>query len=53
MGFGFWAASYGSRQILWRGEEYVLETGGYMRPLHAKSASADSKRSEQETALTT
>jgi ceramide glucosyltransferase len=53
MGFGFWAASYGSRQILWRDEEYVLETGGYMRPLHAKSASGDGKRSEQETALTT
>jgi ceramide glucosyltransferase len=53
MGFVFWAASYGSRQILWRGEEYVLETGGYMRPLHAKSASGDSKRNEQETALTT
>jgi ceramide glucosyltransferase len=52
MGFGFWAASYGSRQILWRGEEYVLETGGYMRPLHAKSTSGDSKRSERETALT-
>ncbi|MCU1313336.1 MAG: putative ceramide glucosyltransferase [Acidobacteriaceae bacterium] len=52
MGFGFWSASYGSRQILWRGEEYVLENGGYMRPLHAKSTSGDSKRSERETALT-
>lgn len=53
MGLGFWAASYGSRQILWRGEEYVLEAGGYMRPLHAKSTSGDSKRNEHETALTT
>jgi len=52
MGFGFWAASYGSRQILWRGEEYVLETGGSMRPLHAKSTSGDSKPSEHKTALT-
>lgn len=41
MGFGFWVASYGSRQILWRGEDYVLEAGGYMRPLHAKDAARD------------
>jgi ceramide glucosyltransferase len=53
MGFGFWAASYGSRQILWRGEEYVLETGGYMRPLHAKPATGDAEPTKHETALTT
>ena len=31
MGFGFWLASYGSNRILWRGREYSLEKGGYMR----------------------
>jgi ceramide glucosyltransferase len=30
MGFGFWAASYFSDRILWRGEQYRLEVGGRM-----------------------
>ncbi len=49
MGFGFWAASYGSRQILWRGEEYLLEPGGRMRPLRENS---NHPSREEETALT-
>jgi len=31
MGFGFWAASYLSRRILWRGQVYELLPGGKMR----------------------
>ena len=31
MGFGFWAASYASRRILWRGRVYELLPGGKMR----------------------
>ncbi len=31
MGFGFWAASYTSRRILWRGRVYELLDGGGMR----------------------
>ena len=31
MGFGFWAASYTSRRILWRGRVYELLPGGKMR----------------------
>ncbi len=31
MGFGFWAASYTSRRILWRGRVYELLAGGKMR----------------------
>jgi ceramide glucosyltransferase len=32
MGFGFWAASYLGRRVLWRGHEYELLPGGKMRP---------------------
>lgn len=32
MGFGFWAASYLSRRVLWRGRIYELLPGGKMRP---------------------
>ncbi len=31
MGFGFWAASYLGRRILWRGQVYELLPGGKMR----------------------
>lgn len=31
MGFGFWAASYASRRILWRRQVYELLPGGKMR----------------------
>jgi ceramide glucosyltransferase len=31
MGFGFWAASYGSSHILWRGRVFQLLPGGKMR----------------------
>jgi ceramide glucosyltransferase len=58
MGFGFWLASYGSRRILWRGEQYVLERGGSMRPLHPHAAGrpAAERRpepAERESALST
>lgn len=52
MGFGFWVASYGSNRILWRGEQYVLEKGGYMRSLHTTPAIAASETAERESALT-
>jgi ceramide glucosyltransferase len=52
MGFGFWLASYGSHKILWRGEQYLLEKGGYMRSLHAAPATAVTKPAEHESALT-
>lgn len=31
LGIVFWAASYCSRKVLWRNEEYLLERGGRMR----------------------
>jgi ceramide glucosyltransferase len=31
MGFGFWAASYWGRRILWRGRIFELLPGGKMR----------------------
>jgi hypothetical protein len=52
MGFGFWVASYGSNKILWRGEEYTLEKGGFMRPVRALPALADAESAEHESALT-
>ena len=30
MGFVFWCASYSGREIVWRGELYRLEEGGFM-----------------------
>ena len=53
MGFGFWVASYGSREILWRGEEYTLETGGYMRSAQLARTSAEVESGDRESALTT
>ena len=35
MGFGFWAASYFSSRILWRGRVYDLLPGGRMRAAHS------------------
>ena len=34
MGFGFWAASYFSSRILWRGRNFELTEGGRMRPVN-------------------
>jgi ceramide glucosyltransferase len=34
LGVLFWAASYCSRNVLWRNEIYRLETGGRMRRIH-------------------
>jgi ceramide glucosyltransferase len=31
MGFGFWAASYFSNRIVWRGRLFTLLPGGKMR----------------------
>jgi hypothetical protein len=53
MGFGFWVASYGSSKILWRGEQYILETGGHMRPVHLPAAISDADSAEHESAFTT
>ena len=44
MGFGFWAASYTSNRVLWRGEVFELSKDGWMRPLRA----ATSKRAASE-----
>lgn len=38
LGIFFWAASYGSRKILWRNETYLLEKGGRMRRVDFKAA---------------
>ncbi|HEX5235836.1 MAG TPA: glycosyltransferase [Silvibacterium sp.] len=32
LGFCYWAASYGSREIVWRNQVYRLDTGGLMLP---------------------
>ena len=53
MGFGFWVASYGSNQILWRGEQYTLEKGGYMRSVHASPVIPEADTADSESALTT
>jgi ceramide glucosyltransferase len=52
MGFCFWLASYGSSTILWRGEEYTLEKGGYMRAVHTLPALADAESGKHDSALT-
>jgi ceramide glucosyltransferase len=36
MGFGFWAASYFSSRILWRGRNFELTAGGRMRPVNGE-----------------
>ena len=51
MGFGFWIASYGSNTILWRGELYQLEPGGYMRSAQILPSAVDTD-AEQESPLT-
>jgi ceramide glucosyltransferase len=53
MGFGFWVASYGSNKILWRGEQYTLEKGGYMRSAHAAHTITEAEPGDRESALTT
>jgi ceramide glucosyltransferase len=52
MGFCFWLASYGSNTILWRGEEYTLEKGGYMRAVHSLPALTEAESAKRESALT-
>ncbi len=49
MGFGFWAASYTSNRVLWRGELFELSKDGWMRPLRA----ARSKRTGSEKRTST
>jgi ceramide glucosyltransferase len=51
MGFGFWMASYGSDTILWRGDLYVLEKGGYMRSAQGLASAVDAD-AERESPLT-
>jgi ceramide glucosyltransferase len=53
MGFGFWVASYGSNEILWRGELYTLEKGGYMRSAHLPQTTTEAESGDRESALTT
>ena len=36
MGFGFWAASYLSSQVLWRGRVFQLLPGGKMQAVEDK-----------------
>jgi ceramide glucosyltransferase len=52
MGFCFWLASYGSNTILWRGEEYTLEKGGYMRAVHALQSLPEAEPAKNESPLT-
>jgi ceramide glucosyltransferase len=53
MGFGFWVASYGSNKILWRGEQYTLEKGGYMRSAHHAQTPPEAEPADRKSALTT
>jgi ceramide glucosyltransferase len=46
MGFFYWAASYGSSTVLWRGQVYRLAEGGLML------AEGDGTKPERETAMT-
>jgi ceramide glucosyltransferase len=43
LGFCYWAASYGSSKILWRGEVYRLTPGGLMHST-ASTSSGNGKR---------
>ena len=52
MGFCFWLASYGSNKVLWRGEQYTLEAGGYMRSVHVGPDLPQSEPAEPESVLT-
>jgi ceramide glucosyltransferase len=52
MGFGFWLASYGSNKILWRGERYTLEKGGYMRSMHVLPAAPEAEHADRKSAFT-
>jgi ceramide glucosyltransferase len=51
MGFVYWAASYSSNRILWRGQEYDLVEDGLMMPV-ASLATAALPNEEREPALT-
>jgi ceramide glucosyltransferase len=51
LGFGFWAASYGSNRILWRGEVYVLEAEGRMRRVRGKAEGVGQKAGEARRSL--
>jgi ceramide glucosyltransferase len=53
MGFGFWVASYGSNEILWRGERYRLEKGGYMRSANLAHTIPEAEPADRESAVTT
>jgi ceramide glucosyltransferase len=46
MGFVYWAASYGSSTVLWRGQAYRLAEGGLML------AEGNGTETERETAMT-
>jgi ceramide glucosyltransferase len=46
MGFFYWAASYMSSTVLWRGQVYRLAEGGLML------ATAEDAQPERETAIT-
>jgi ceramide glucosyltransferase len=42
LGFFYWAASYGSREIVWRNQVYRLAAGGLMLPRNG-----DARKGEQ------
>jgi ceramide glucosyltransferase len=46
LGIFFWAASYGSRKILWRNETYILEKEGRMRKADSRLPSRPSNKPE-------
>jgi ceramide glucosyltransferase len=46
LGFFYWAASYASSKILWRGRVYHLTEGGLMQPI------TNSAQREHQTAMT-
>ena len=53
MGFGFWAASFLGRTIIWRGETYRLEHGGLMVTCGGDLAVAVGSQAEVETLSST
>jgi ceramide glucosyltransferase len=48
LGFFYWAASYGNREIVWRNQVYRLEAGGLMLAREEAAAEAE----EEQPALT-
>jgi ceramide glucosyltransferase len=53
MGFVFWCASYSGRMIVWRGDRYCLEDGGYMVMVEPSAATVAGTLADSEESTST